>query len=353
MSLGGSCVCFLAILLALIIGKVGRSTLLDAGKRFAGAGKDILSTTLNSCAGSVGFIAFAVGLKIGASFLLISEKVRGLVDTTIDVLLIVALGWLTYSLVDVVDLWLRRLTSRAASRMDGMLVPLARKSLRVTVVILVLLQLATSLSDKPLTSLLAGLGVGGLAVALAAQDTLKNFFGSLVILADKPFEMGDRIVIDGHDGPVEEVGFRSTRIRTLEGHLTIPNGEMANKTILNIGKRPYIRRLTNITITYDTPPAKVQRAVEIIREILKDHEGMRPDFPPRVYFNEFNNASLNLIVIYWYHPPNYWDFLAFNERVNCVILKRFNEEGIEFAFPTQTLYLAGDPRRPLSWGKAI
>lgn len=340
---------FLTILAALIVGKVARSILLHSGKRVAEAGKVILSTVMNSCASSAGLIAFAAGLRLGTAFLRIGEKITGLVDTTISVLFVISIGWLIYSLVDVVDCWLRRLTSRTASRMDDMLVPLVRKSLRVTIVILVLLQIATALSDKPVTSLLAGLGVGGLAIALAAQDTLKNFFGSLVILADKPFALGDRIVIDGHDGPVEEVGFRSTRIRTLEGHLvTIPNGEMANKTILNIGKRPHIRRLANITIPYDTPPEKVQRAVDIIREILKDHEGMRPEFPPRVYFNEFNDASLNIIVIYWYYPPSYWDFLAFNERVNHAILKRFNDEGIEFAFPTQTLYLAGDPRRPLN-----
>ena len=90
---------------------------------------------------------------------------------------------------------------------------------------------------------------------------------------------------------------------------------------------------------------------EIIQAILKDHEGMRPEFPPRVYFNDFNAASLNLIMIYWYHPPNYWDFLAFNERINQAILTQFNAEGIEFAFPTQTVYLAGDSTKPLNQGE--
>jgi len=223
-----------------------------------------------------------------------------------------------------------------------MLMPLVGKTIRFTIAVLVILQVADSLSDKPITSILAGLGVGGLAVALAGQDTIKNVFGSLVIVADKPFEIGDRIVFDGYDGPVESVGFRSTKIRTLTGHLvTIPNSELVNKSVENIGKRPHIRRLANITITYDTPPEKVQQAVEIIKEVLDNHEGMDPEYPPRVYFNEFNDWSLNILVIYWYHPPDYWAYLAFTERVNHEILRRLNEEGIEFAFPTQTVHVEG------------
>jgi len=137
-------------------------------------------------------------------------------------------------------------------------------------------------------------------------------------------------------------------VRTLTGHLvTVPNEKMATSKIENIGKRPSIRRLSNITITYDTPPDKVERALEIIRSILENHEGMHPDFPPRAYFNEFNDASLNILMIYWYHPPNYWDFAAFSERINLQIMRAFEAEGIEFAFPTTTTYLAHDERRPL------
>ena len=242
----------------------------------------------------------------------------------------------------------RRTFKKTESKLDDMMAPLVKKSLRITVVILVLVQIAQILSDKPITSIIAGLGIGGLAIALAAQDSIKNFFGSIVLFADKPFEIGDRVIIDGHDGPVEEVGLRSTKIRTLDGHLvTIPNGELANKSIHNIGKRPYIRQVTNITITYDTPPDKIDRALEILKELLDNHEGMSEEFPPRVFFNAFNADSLNIIVYYWYHPPNYWDYAAFNEKFNKEIFTRFNEEGIDFAFPTQTIYLAGDPSRPL------
>jgi Small-conductance mechanosensitive channel len=169
-----------------------------------------------------------------------------------------------------------------------------------------------------------------------------------MIILDKPFKIGDRIVTQGYDGVVEQIGFRSTRVRTLTGHqVTIPNEKMAGVSVENIGRRPSIRRLTNITITYDTPIEKVEKAVAIIREILENHEGMDPEFPPRVYFNEFNDASLNIMMIYWYFPPNYWDFLHFSEGVNLKIMRAFEAEGIEFAFPTTTTYLAQDNRRPL------
>lgn len=262
-----------------------------------------------------------------------------------------AIGLLVFWFVDVPVTWLSKISEKTDSKVDDMVVPVIRKSLRVTVVILVLVQIIQIISDKPLTSIIAGLGIGGLAVALAAQDSLKNIFGSLVLFVDKPFEFGDRVNIEGHDGSIEEIGLRSTRIRTLDGHLvTIPNGELANKTIKNIGKRPYLKRTADITITYDTPPEKVDRALEILRNLLENHEGMNEDFPPRVFFNEFNAASLNLRVMYWYHPPDYWSFMEFSERFNKKVLKLFNEEQIDFAFPTQTLYLAGDSHRPLMVG---
>jgi MscS family membrane protein len=210
---------------------------------------------------------------------------------------------------------------------------------------IIVIQNLTGIEIGPL---LASLGIGGLAVALAARDTIANFFGTLTILYDKPFQIGERIIIDNYDGVVEKVGFRSTRIRLLTGHLvTIPNEKVVNSGLENIAKRPHIRWLANIGITYDTPPAKVQKAVQIIEDVLKNHEGMEPDFPPRVYFNGFNDWSLNIMVIVWYHPPNYWDYQAWLQRTCLEFMQQFEAEGIDFAFPSRTLYLAGDKKRQL------
>lgn len=287
-----------------------------------------------------------IGICLGLQAVALPGGVAGAVSS---VLFTIAVTYVLYQSVELLSFWMTRFAAKTDSSLDDMMVPLVRKTLRVAVVIFGLVQIAQQLSDKPVTSILAGLGVGGLAVALAAQDTIKNFFGSLVIFADQPFQLGDRVVIDQEDGTIEEVGMRSTRIRTLDGHLvTIPNGELANKAIRNVTKRPYIKRVANVAITYDTPPEKVERAIEILQEELeRGKEKFHPDNPPRVYFNEFNAASLNILVIYWFAPPDYWAFMEFDQALNLAVLRRFNEEGIEFAFPTQTLYLAGDQKRPL------
>ncbi len=232
--------------------------------------------------------------------------------------------------------------------------------------------------------LLAGLGVGGLALALAARPTIENIIGSFMIFADKPCKIGQRVSVMGHVGNVESIGLRSTKIRLLNGHLTtIPNEKMASVEVENIARRPHIRRISNITITYDTPPEKVNQAVEIVREILSVPEATdaetndspgalakpaatdgeteqpphpneainQPDYPPRVFFNELNSDSLNILMVYWFHPPEYWDYLEHAHWINVQIMERFKAEGIDFAFPTQTLHLAGDKKRPLTVGQ--
>jgi len=194
--------------------------------------------------------------------------------------------------------------------------------------------------------------------------------------------VGQRVKVLGHDGTVESIGLRSTRIRLRSGHLTsIPNEKMASVEIENVGRRPYIRRLLNVTITYDTPPEKINLAIKVLREILSvpdtactetsayadvgkenwanaaDTESHpneainQPDFSPRVYFSDLNSDSLNLLVIYWYHPADYWDYLEHATWVNVQIMERFSAEDIDFAFPTQTLHLAGDDKRPLTVGQ--
>lgn len=309
------------------------------------------STALNLAARTIVFPVSVISVCVALRILSVPADLAAFRGNVTAVLITIALTYVIYQLVELADFWMRKLASKTATTLDDMMVPMVRKTLRVVTVILGGVQIAQQLSDKPITSILAGLGVGGLAVALAAQDTIKNFFGSLVIFADHPFQLGDRITVDSEDGTVEEVGMRSTRIRTLDGHLvTIPNGELANKTIRNITKRPYIKRVANFTVTYDTPPEKVERAMGIIKEELsRKNEYLHPDMPPRVYFNEFNAASLNILVIYWFVPASdYWAFMEFDQAFNLAVLRRFNEECIEFAFPTQTLYLAGDPNRPLT-----
>ena len=351
-SWGNVCVLFGWMLGSILLGKLVQLFLRFVGKQKRIEGNGIASVTLNALGRPVPFLFFAYGVRLGLACVGIpvsagnADEAAGLLQQVINdvlqVLFTFSIAFFIYSLVDVIDYAILHFRGKRRTRMDDMMAPMVRKCLRIVIVVLALVQVASSLIDQPIPSILAGLGVGGLAIALAAQETIKNFFGSLVILADKPFELGDRVVVGGHDGSVEAVGFRSTRIRTLDGHLvTVPNGEMANMMIQNIGRRPYIKRVMNVTITYDTPPEKVQQAVDILKELLENHEGMDPEFPPRVFFNDFNSCSLNILAIYWYHPPEYWKFQEFNENLNMKLLRRYNAAGIEFAFPTQTLHVNG------------
>lgn len=340
---------FLLILVGFAAGKILKYLL---SRRATGteARRPIVAAALNGAGRAAPFLAFALGLASGINFLVLGGA-SDLVGTCVSIVITLAISWSAICLVDAPKAWMIDRASKTPSKLDDMLAPIVSKSLIATIVVLTIVQIAQILSGKEITSILAGLGIGGLAFALAAQDTIKNLFGSMVLLADRPFEVGDRIVVDSTDGTVESVGMRSTRIRTLTGHLvTIPNGELANKAIENISERPHIRRIFNITITYDTPPEKVREAKSILEDILKEHEGLHPDFPPRVYFNDFQSSALNLFCIYWYHPADWWEYNDQSERFNLEILERFNAAGIDFAFPTQTLHLAGDPSRPLDVG---
>jgi MscS family membrane protein len=244
--------------------------------------------------------------------------------------------------------------SRTDNDLDDMFVQAVRRTLRALIVVLGVLFISQTILQWNITALLASAGVAGLAIAFAAQDTIANFFGSFMLLLDRPFKVGERVVVNGSEGFVEGLAFRSTRVRTLDGHLvSIPNKIVANEKIENIGRRPFIRRVANITVTYDTPVAKLERGVSCIKEILARHGHMHPDMPPRVYFSDFNDWSLNILMVAWYKPERgpveeWWEYLEWCEQVNFDIMRAFEAEGIEFAFPTNTTYLAHDPRRELT-----
>ncbi len=229
---------------------------------------------------------------------------------------------------------------------DAQLIRLGFRVLGIVATMVVLIEGGRHLGI-PVTTLLAGAGVGGLAVALAAQDSLKSLFGSMMIVLDKPYRVGERISAKGYDGFVEEIGLRSTKLRLRSGHAaSIPNEEMARIDIENISRRPHIRRTADLHIPLDTPHASLEKALSSIQQILEDHEGMDPELPPRVYFNEFNADSFNIRIIYWYTPPNYWDFLEFSQRVNHEICRAFEEQGVDFSLPTRLTHVDLQNRNP-------
>jgi MscS family membrane protein len=272
---------------------------------------------------------------------------------TVDLVGYFAMAWFAYRLSFLLEAYLSAMASKTESDLDNLLVPLLGKIVRVLVVFTgfaIVIHGITGLNFGPI---IASLGIGGAAIALAAKDSIGNFLGSITIVFDKPFTVGDRIVIDSHDGVVEQVGFRSTKLRTPDGHLvTIPNEKVINTTINNIGKQPFIRWNPTISLALDTPPDKVKRAVEIIRGILENHEGMNPDQPPSVYFNAFNASSLNIGINACYHPPVFAKYAEWMQATSLRILETLAIEEIELARVPQSFYLAGGKKAENSMIKA-
>lgn len=197
--------------------------------------------------------------------------------------------------------------------------------------------------DVNVTALLAGISIGGLALALAAQDTVKNFFGSIMIFLDRPFQIGDWIHFKGVDGTVEEVGIRSTRIRTFSNSLTyVPNAMLADSIVDNMGLRVYRRFKTDIGITYDTKPEIIDQFVKGIREIIKMHPTTRKDYF-EVHLNSFGASSINILIYMFFEAPSWTDELIGKHEVLYAIIKLADKLGVRFAFPTQTLHIEEMP----------
>ena len=247
-----------------------------------------------------------------------------------------------YRVVDVICMYLQQLALKTKSTLDDQLVPLVRKTLKTFVVVVGTLFILDNL-NIPIIPLLTGLSIGGLAFALAAQDTIKNFFGSLMIFIDKPFQIGDWITSGEIDGSVEEVGFRSSRIRTFRNSLMyVPNGKLADSTIDNHGMRQYRRFYTQIAVTYDTPPDLINTFVEGLREIVERHPNTRKDYY-HIYFNDMASFSLNIMFYIFFQVPSWPEELKARHEILIEIMKLGKELGINFAFPTQTLHMENFP----------
>ena len=188
----------------------------------------------------------------------------------------------------------------------------------------------------PIGTLLASAGIGGIALALGAQDTLKNVFATINLMSDPPFNVGERITFGGYDGTVEDMSLRSTDLRLLDGHLvTIPNQNISGQSVENISRRKYIRKSSEIHIPPDTPYEKVEKAIAIIREKLTGQEIVDPEHPPRCFLHELGPQGFSIRFIYWYSPSDTWAFHAFSEKLNLEILRAFEEEGIQLGTEPQ------------------
>ena len=294
-----------------------------------------------------GILLLVIGITavVGFPTLDFDPDVESIVNQATSLVAAVAVILLAYRVIEIgVDV-LARHASETETKLDDSLVPLLRTSMRLFVTAVGILFVLQNL-DVDVSSLVAGLGLGGLAIALAAQDTVRNVLGGATIFADKPFEVGDWVIVDGVEGTVETVGFRSTRVRTFYNSLvSVPNGNLMNAGIDNMGQRRWRRYKTTLGIGYHTTPDQMQAFVEGIRAIIRASPGMRQDYF-MVEFHGFGATSLDVLVYCFMDAADWNEELRTRHVLNLDIMRLAESLQVDFAFPTQTVHIAEMPGQP-------
>ena len=308
--------------------------------------KDLTTKYIKPVVSPLGYFLVVYFVAMFVPILMLPVKVTFVLSNIVAILgplfFIVAI----YRLMDIIGLLLVRRANKSENAMDDQLAPIIRKALKAFVVIIGFIYILQNLNID-IMPLLAGLSIGGLALALAAQDTIKQFFGSLMIFLDKPFQVGQWIsTTTGIDGTVEEVGIRATRIRTFSNSVVyVPNGQLSDSVINNHGLRHYRRFKTTISITYDTPPDLIQLYVDGLRKIVMDHPHTRKDLY-HIYLNSMGSHSLDIMFYIFFKTPAWAEELTYRHEIIMSTISLAYELGINFAFPTQTLQVETLPGQP-------
>lgn len=332
---------FLIILAAFVLRKLLLVVVFRyLGRRQLPLLKDKSSQFTDVLQGPSSTFVVVLGVYLATIVLTLPPGGREIIDRLFFAGTLVVIFWGLIRFTDLIadilhEKWMKRDLSLAS------FVPLLKRTVRVFVIILGAVLVVQNLGYQ-VTSLLAGLGIGGLAVALAAQESLSNFFGSLVVAADRPFKVGDWIQIDDKvNGMVEEIGLRSTKVRTWANTLLfIPNKMVSNEIVENWTRMTKRRVSFNLGVTYETPPDVIEQLVEDFRKILEEDEGVHQQ-TIIVNFTEFADSSLNIFVYYFTIPTTWKPHLEVRQRINLKLMRAVAARGSSVAFPTRTLHLAG------------
>lgn len=251
-------------------------------------------------------------------------------------LITIVIGTFIYRLWNqICEKYIIPLTEKTENTLDDQVVPLIHKTGKVIIITVIAITVLSNLGYD-VFSLIAGLGIGGIALALAAQDTLSNLFSGVAIFLDKPFKLYDVVSVNGEMGTVEEIGLRTTRIRTFDDQLiVIPNADVTKKQLINVSKRRRRKVIAEIGLTYDTSADDLRKAKSFLMEILGSNE--KVDGDAAVYFDSFGAYSLNLKTIFWIKELNYAEFMTVKDDINFKIKENFDNAGLSFAFPTYSV----------------
>lgn len=317
----------ISVLCGLVAGRLAASGLNRAARYLGRDGPTVRSAAVGSIAGPTALLFFTAGLAIALGLLTLDPAWRWLSNKTLALLGTLTGTWFFFNLIGVVEVVLRHGAQSDGSALDRQWLPLARKSLQVLLFALAILFVLDVVFERDIGAWLAGLGIAGIAVSLAAQDSLKNLFGSMTIIFDRPFLVGERITCLGFDGIVEEIGFRSTKLRTLAGHLvTIPNANLVNGPVENISRRPAIRKVFEILLSRTATGEQVARALEIVRSACDDPELSDPirldvngqPQPPIATISTVTPDGFVLSLTYFFRPP---DFVECNRHADRLLVR--------------------------------
>ena len=316
----------LAFFLAKLIDLIALVWLKKLAEKTRFKADDILLDLLH---GPVKVIVFVIFLHIGLTVFNWSPTAKTWFS---KILILIVAGSLTYLALKIVnallEIWRQRNAHETDHKFNTQLFSIIRKSLNTFIIIVAVLVTASNIGIN-ITAAITSLSIGGLAVGLAAQDTLANLFGAVAVYADKPFRVGDQIKLDVAEGIVESVGMRSTRVRHPEGQLiAVPNKIMGNVAISNMTRRTSIKTVMNLALVRNLPTEKVKRAVAILGEIYRAHPMTQDVW---ISFNQFTGANMNLMVVHWWKGIDQQQYLAGIQEMNLAVKERFDQEGINFA----------------------
>ncbi len=276
------------------------------------------------------------GFRLAVSTLTIeSVQVNAFIGNAMTAAITLGLAWLLARLIDsLIQEYVVPMAEKSESDLDDQLLPILRKGIKLAIWTLGLI-MALNNAGQDVGALLAGLGVGGLALAIAAQDTVANVFGGATIFADRPFVIGDRVRVGGYDGIIREIGIRSSRIETRDGAIvTMPNSKFASSAVENVSAGAGRRIVLKLGLVYSTTPEQLDRAIAILHEILAAVPDVDDDI--KISFSSWGDFALGIRCAFFVKIDS--NFRATENIVNLEILKRFTAEGFDFAYPTQTLF---------------
>jgi len=281
-------------------------------------------------------------LEYPASWKLVSHTEFGLklvIERAFLILIVSSVIWVCIRIMDVIGFIMAQKAEASADKSNNQVIPFLTEVLKIIVIIIGIFVILGTVFNLNVGSLIAGLGIGGLAVALAAKETLENLLGSFTIFLDKPFAVGDFVKVGEITGIVEKIGFRSTRLRTLEqSYLTVPNKKMVDAELDNLSMRTKQRVRFNLSLRYDTSSDQLKAIITDIRSLIIANAMCTDDTDTIVSLSKFTQSAIEIMVLYYINSPDFNQFVKTKEEINFLILETVKHHKASFAFANATIY---------------